>query len=144
MAFITGIRRTGCQREVRPGNSKAMIASAVDHHIVARRHVTIDTLDSLWFMPVVCCRSKFRWQVTRAAELIERPARSQVRRMRIMAIRAGHTGPVHLALQKRAIDINLFVNLAVCKVKVFIEQRYGVSIRKRFAELVCCCGQAAA
>ena len=63
--------------------------------------------------------------------------------MRIVAIAAGHTCSVHLALHERSVHIDFVEYLAIGEVQVLIEQCRHVRVCKRLTVFVLRCNDAA-
>ena len=56
--------------------------------------------------------------------------------VRVVAVRAGHARGVHLALQERAVLVDLVLLLAVGLVEPLFKQGHAVGVGQRLAELV--------
>ena len=54
--------------------------------------------------------------------------RSEIRAVPVVAIAANHARRVHFALQERAIDVNLILDLAVVEVQPLVERREAVTV----------------
>ena len=136
MAVGAGIGRADLHRQVRPRHAKAMITPAIDDHIEALDHVTGDTLCGfgvrlveVMLRPVVC-----GWQMTLCAQRIALGA--QVTAVGLMAIRAGDSRLIHLALQERPILVHLIADLAVSVVERFIQERHAIALLQGLTGLV--------
>jgi hypothetical protein len=69
-------------------------------------------------MEVMALRSKFFQQMTAVTEGI--PLDEDFPAVRFMAIPAVHPGCVHLALQKRSVNIDLFEDLSVGVIELIL------------------------
>tara|TARA_B100000949_G_C13947094_1_gene311305 strand:- start:26 stop:202 length:177 start_codon:yes stop_codon:yes gene_type:complete len=51
----------------------------------------------------------------------------------LVTVAAADPFPVHLALQKRTVDVDFILDLAVWIVKLLFEERHPMSVEKRFS-----------
>jgi hypothetical protein len=51
--------------------------------------------------------------------------------MRFVAVTARHSGTIHLALQKRAIDIDFILHLAIGMVQTGVEEAWQMGLHER-------------
>ncbi len=98
-----------------------MIASGIHNHVHVGRHVTFHTLGArgLRFMKVVRGRVECGGSMATRAQSIA--LIRELEAMGFVAVAAGDSGRIHLALQERPIHIHLILNLAITMVQPFHE-----------------------
>mgnify|MGYP003694035785 CR=1 FL=1 len=130
VALGAGVRGTERHRQVGTRNPDAVIAPRVDDHVILRRHMAVDALRAGAAGQVVMVRRHvelFR-QVALRAERIA--LGSQLRAVRVVAVRAGDPGGMHAALQERAVFVDLAVDLPVGVIETGFEQRRQVGVEE--------------
>jgi hypothetical protein len=121
MALIARVGRAERYRQIGARDPDAVIAPRVDDHVILCRHVAVDALCAGTARLAVMMRRhvEFFRHVALRAERIA--GGTQLGAVRVVAVRAGDPGSVHAALQKRAVSVNLAVDLAVRIVKTGFE-----------------------
>ena len=108
-----------------------MVASAVDYHVVLRRHMAVGAGGALGAHRVVMV---FRSVIAGGFVALGTDAvtrRSQFVAVRFVAVGADHARLVHLALHKGAVDIDLVENLAIGVIQRIQQQRRAVGVQQR-------------
>ena len=62
--------------------------------------------------------------------------RAQLRAMRLVTIRAGHSRGIHPALQERAVFVDLIAHLAIREIEIRIEERDTMGLSEHIAVLI--------
>src|SRR5271165_636315 len=113
MASIARVGHTDLHRKIGTWNADAVIAPRIHHHVGSRRHVTFDAsrsgrpgLVEMMLRGIVLPR-----RVALEANAVAWGAKLQT--MRIVTVAAGHSCVEHSALDKRAVLVNLILNLSV-------------------------------
>ena len=129
-----GVRRAVLDAQIGARDPDAVIAAFIDDHVVLRRHVALDAGCAGRFrleMEVVSRGVVFRGRVTANAEVVF--DRVNLCGVRIVAVRAADVVLKHLALRERAVDVDLFLDLAVGVVVDFVEHAGEVRVEKILA-----------
>lgn len=129
MTLVARIRATRTQRQVGARNPHAVISPGIDTHIKLAGHVAIDTGAPRRsdLMPMVRGVVVVAGQMALGTDPI--PFRHQLVAVRIVAVGAGHTSPVHFALNERTVDIYLVTNLPIGPVERGLNHRQTVSVQ---------------
>jgi len=56
--------------------------------------------------------------------------------VRVMAIRAHDSRPIHLALKKRAVDVDFIIDLSISVIEALLQNRNSVSLVDRLPVLI--------
>ena len=106
-----------------------MIAPRIDTHIKLARHVAVHTgaAGRRNLMSVVCGVIVSAGQMTLGAHAVA--LCNQLVAVRVMAIGAGHPSLMHLALNERAVNIDLLADLPIGPVKRLLNNRQAVGIQ---------------
>jgi hypothetical protein len=131
MTLNTGIGCFELIREVRTRHPHAVVTTWIDDHVSALHHVTFHTEVScgIIFVEVMRMYSIFFLKMASVAKGI--PLDKDFTAMGLMAISAAYTGLVHLTLQERSVNIDLFIDLTVRVVKLLLQDTRHVCIQKR-------------
>ena len=130
MTLIAGIRCINSECQVRTGNTHAVIPARVDLHVSGFRHVAIGTLGTGAVSTVVVVSRYIVGGGLMALRAYRVTIRSQLRRVRVVAIAADNTGLLHLALDKRTVNVNLIEDLPVRVVHRLLKQTQRVRIQQ--------------
>ena len=128
MAIGAGIRRADLGGERRARNAEAVIRSVIVHHVGALGHVAVGAKAARGPRRVkkMLRRVVDLGLMASAAQGVALQAK--LRAVPIVAVAANDAGSVHLALEKRAIDVDLVSDLTVVEVKQLVEGRDTVAI----------------
>ncbi len=107
---------------------KAVVRAIVDQHVGALRHMAVraKAAGRSGLVKVVFWSIEGIGFVAAGAQRVA--LRLEIRAVPVVAIAAHHARRVHLALQERAIDIDLVLDLAVVEVERLIEHREAVAV----------------
>ena len=94
-----------------------------------RRRSSRPSSSALWKWCFGDSNFSVRWQA--GADAVRRALDLQV--VRVVAVRAGDAGRVHLALEERAVLVDLVLDLAVGEVEALLEERRPVRLQERLA-----------
>ena len=112
------VGRSQTNTQLRPRNPEAVVSPRIDHHVRGRWHVTLDTTGSrragLMMMMVGRVVLSRRMLVTRRTQLIV--GELHFRGMRIVAVRTSNSVVVHLALNKRTVNVVFVPDLAISEI----------------------------
>ena len=113
-----GVRRAQAGAQIGPRYAEAMISPRIHDHKALFRHVAGHAARSVGadLMKMMRCRIEFVGRMTPRALRIDFAADAQS--MRIVTVVTGHPPVIHLALQKRPIDVDLFQDLTVGVIKM--------------------------
>ena len=133
MALGARIRRAQRNRQVGAWNPDAVIAPRIDDHEIFGWHVTVDALcaGAAWLVVMVLGYIKFCRQVALTAQRIS--VGTQLRAVRVVAVRAGDARVKHAALQERAVFVDLAVDLPVGVIEARLEQRRQIGVEEGLA-----------
>ena len=131
-----GVRSPDPLAEVRARYAEAVIPTRVDDHVRRRGHVALDALGTpgAGLVVVVLARIVFRRRVAAVAQRVALVVEPQA--MGVVAIAARDSLSIHLALQKRAVNVDFFEDLAIGVIQAFIEESRRVRLRERASVLV--------
>src|SRR5262245_3428535 len=135
MAVVARIWCPEFQRQIRPWNTKTVVAPPIDDHVGTFRHVAGRTGNRGIHIVMVAMRRVLifcRRMTLKADAITRRPQRGAVR---IMAVAAGHTQSKHLALLEWQVIVELLgvAHLSVGEGQVAIQRRNQMRIGKRMS-----------
>ncbi len=113
VALIAGVGSAEEIRLIGPRNAHRVVVAGIDDHVGRRRHMAGGARGALGAGPMMVmrgCIERLR-RVTLGTDGIA--GRAQLLRVRVVAIRAGHAGGVHAALEERGVGVNLVALLPV-------------------------------
>ena len=136
MAAAAGVRNIALCGQVRTRHSQAVVAARIDHHVGGLRHVARHALGSgcAGLVEVMRWVVEFLRQVAATTQGVALVVKPQA--VRLMTIAAGDSLHVHLALQERAINVDLLEDLAVIMVERTIQQCGPMCVQERPPVLV--------
>ena len=122
------------------GDSEAVVGAVIHPHVVAARHMALDTLCAgsnlkqnvalrrfyrlanfvFLFVEMVFLRVVLRATVTLQAKLVA--FLDQFDGVHVVTVTAAHVMAVHFALCEGAVHVNLVLDLAVRKIQAFVQQ----------------------
>ena len=137
MALVTGIWWPELDRQIRPGQAKAVIPPDIHDHIGSSRHVAVYALGPgrVRFVVVVRGGIESGRTVTGVAGLVE-SGLLELAAVWIVAIGAFDALAVHLALQERPVLIVLFEDLAVSMIDVLVQKHRHKCVQEMLARLI--------
>jgi hypothetical protein len=105
-----------------------VIAPRVDDHEILRWHMAVDALraDAAGLVMMVSRHVEFFGQMALRTERIALGLRPGA--MRVVAVRAGDASGMHPALQKRAVFVDLTVDLPVGVIETGLQQRRQIGV----------------
>jgi hypothetical protein len=122
----TGVRRFQSIREFWPRHPHAVIPAGIDDHVSALHHVTLHTEIScgIVLVKVMGMNSIFFLEMASVTQSISLD--KDLAAVGFVTVSAAHSCLEHFALQERAINIDLLIDLAVGIVKLLFQDARGM------------------